>query len=86
MKAFTRALCLAFAMIGMLGVVGCGPDNEAEGTKASKSLGDPGAPKEGTTKIVTPPKSSQDRAAMGPQGSINAQSKQGAAASDKKKE
>ncbi len=85
MKAFTRALCLAFAMIGMLGVVGCGPDNEAEGTKASQKLGDPGAPKEGTTKIVTPPKSNQDRAAMGPQGSITAQSKQ-APAADKKKE
>jgi hypothetical protein len=84
-KAFTRALCLAFAMIGMLGVVGCGPDNEAEGTKASQKLGDPGAPAAGSTKVVTPPKSNQDRAALGPQGSINSQSKQGAAASAKKK-
>ena len=43
MKAFTHVLCSAFLTIGLLGVVGCGPDNEAEGTKASKSLGDPGA-------------------------------------------
>ena len=48
MKALTRALCLAFVMVGMLGVTGCGPDNEAEGLKASSKLGDPGKPAEGS--------------------------------------
>jgi hypothetical protein len=75
-KAITRAFCLVFVAISMLGVAGCGPDNEAEGTKAGQKLGDPGKPAEGTTKLVAPPKTSADRAALGPQGSINAQSKQ----------
>jgi hypothetical protein len=43
-KAFIRAFCLALVTVGMLGVTGCGPDNETEGQKLGKSLGDPGAP------------------------------------------
>jgi hypothetical protein len=74
-KAFTRALCLATVMMGMLGVIGCGPDNEAEGKKASAALGDPGPAKEGTGKTITVPKNNADRANMGPQGSITEQGK-----------
>jgi len=29
--------------LGMLGVVGCGPDNETEADKLAKTAGDPGA-------------------------------------------
>jgi hypothetical protein len=43
-KAFTRSACLALAIVGMLGVSGCGPDNETEGQKLSKDMGDPGPP------------------------------------------
>jgi hypothetical protein len=60
----------------MLGVTGCGPDNEAEGQKASTKLGDPGKAAEGSTKDFTPPSRNEDRAAMGPQGSILQQGKQ----------
>jgi hypothetical protein len=43
-KAFTRSACLALAIVGMLGVSGCGPDNETEGQKLTKDMGDPGPP------------------------------------------
>jgi len=71
-KAFTRVLCLAFVVVGMLGVAGCGPDNEAEGQKANAKLGDPGKMNEGTGKTVAPPpKTNEERGARGAQGSIN---------------
>jgi hypothetical protein len=62
-KAFSRKMGLAFVTIGMLGVTGCGADNESEGAKANANLGkatapDPNAlPKE---KIV-PPKTNNER-------------------------
>jgi len=43
-KALTRGLGLGVVTLGMLGVTGCGPDNEAEGQKLAKTAGDPGAP------------------------------------------
>jgi hypothetical protein len=61
-KAFTRRSCLAFAsvgILGILGVAGCGPDNEAEGQKLNKSLGDPGKP-EPNQKVETPVTKSQE--------------------------
>jgi hypothetical protein len=62
-KAFTRKLCLAFVTMGMLGVTGCGPDNEAEGQKASAKLGDPGKadPKSLPETKIVPPKSNAER-------------------------
>jgi len=88
-KAFTRALCVAFVMMGMLGVMGCGPDNESEGAKASQKLGDPGKPVNEPTeaqKAVTLPRTNAERSKMGPQGSILQQSKAATApAADKKK-
>lgn len=87
MKALTRALCLAFVMVGMLGVTGCGPDNEAEGLKASSNLGDPGKPAEGSgAPIDLTPSTNADRAKKGPSGSILMQGKNAAkpAAADKK--
>jgi hypothetical protein len=71
-KAFSRKLCLAFVTIGMLGVTGCGPDNEAEGQKLSSKLGDPGKPdpKSLPDKPIVQPKSNADRTnMMKPQGS-----------------
>ena len=84
MKVFTRALCSATVMVGTLGVMGCGPDNEAEGTKASKSLGDSGPAKEGSGKAVVVPKTNADRASLGAQGSITQQGKQSTPAPEKK--
>jgi len=43
-KAFTRSVCLGLAIVGMMGVSGCGPDNETEGQKLTKDMGDPGPP------------------------------------------
>jgi hypothetical protein len=43
-KFLTRGLVLFVLSLGMLVVVGCGNDNEAEGEKLAKTAGDPGAP------------------------------------------
>ena len=71
MKAFIRALCSASVMVGMLGVAGCGPDNESEGQKANAKLGDAGKPTGEASKVQAPPATSADRAALGPQGTVN---------------
>ncbi len=61
MKAFIRAFCFALAIVGFVGVTGCGPDNEAEGQKLGKSLGDPGAPDPKVKKeTVAPPQTEMD--------------------------
>jgi hypothetical protein len=65
-------------MLGMVGVVGCGSDNAAEGAAASKKLGEPGTPdpKGMPSQTITPPSSETDRATQeGPGGSILQQSK-----------
>jgi hypothetical protein len=54
-KALIRAFCLALVTVGTLGLAGCGPDNEAEGQKLGKTLGDAGAPAPGTKSEVTQP-------------------------------
>jgi len=41
-KSFTRGLGLALLILGMLGVTGCGPDNDTEALKAQKVEKDPG--------------------------------------------
>jgi hypothetical protein len=41
-KAFTRGLCAAVVSVGMVGVAGCGTDNEAEGQKLGQAAGNPG--------------------------------------------
>ena len=41
MKVFNRRLFSALVTVGMLGVVGCGPDNEAEGQKLARQAGRP---------------------------------------------
>jgi hypothetical protein len=53
-KALIRAFCLALMTVGLLGLAGCGPDNEAEGQKVGKTLGDPGAPAAGTKTEADP--------------------------------
>ena len=42
MKSYTRGLAWTLVTLGMLGVTGCGPDNETEGQKAAKAEKDPG--------------------------------------------
>jgi hypothetical protein len=61
-KAIIRTLCVAFAMMGMLSVTGCGPDNESEGMQAGKKLGDAGKAAEGSTTDKTFPVTSLDNA------------------------
>jgi hypothetical protein len=42
-KAFTRGLCWALVSLSLIGMTGCGSDNESEAEKLSKEMGDPGA-------------------------------------------
>jgi len=69
-KAFIRSFCLALVTVGVLGVTGCGPDNETEAQKLAPKIGDPGKPAAGTTtdKPVAQPKTNAERAGRGPQG------------------
>jgi len=64
---------MAFVAMGILGVTGCGPDNESEGKNAAAKEKDPGKPAAGSLpdKIVTQPKDNAGRAAMGPTGTVN---------------
>jgi len=72
-KAFNRRLFGAFVIVGMLGFAGCGPDNETEGSKLATKAGDPGKPAEGSIpkEKTTSPANDKERAARGPQGTIN---------------
>ncbi len=44
MKWFMRGLSASLLCVGMLGVLGCGPDNESEADRLAKTIGDPGKP------------------------------------------
>ena len=55
MKAFTRGLCAAVVGMGLIGVAGCGPDNESEGEKLGKAAGNPGAENPNATKVEAKP-------------------------------
>jgi hypothetical protein len=78
-KAFNRSLFASLVVVGMLGFVGCGPDNESEGQKLSTKIGDPGkmnpdaVPKE----TVAPPRTSAERAQRGPTGTQDQMKKSG---------
>jgi hypothetical protein len=41
-NSFTRGLGLVVFALAMLGITGCGADNETEADKLSKGMGDPG--------------------------------------------
>jgi hypothetical protein len=43
-KWFMRGLSVPLLCVGLLGVLGCGPDNETEANRLAKSIGDPGKP------------------------------------------
>jgi hypothetical protein len=43
-KSIIRGLAVLVFCLGTFGVLGCGPDNETEGTGLAKSIGDPGKP------------------------------------------
>jgi len=43
-KWFMRGLSAPLLCLGMLGVLGCGADNETEADKLAKTAGDPGKP------------------------------------------
>ena len=83
MKAFTRSACLALAIVGMFGISGCGPDNESEGQKLTKEMGDPGPPGV-VPKIEQKPVTSQLDHFNQTQGAVNAQKKGGGAPTPKK--
>jgi hypothetical protein len=69
-KAFNRRLFSALVTMGMLGVTGCGADNEAEGEKLAKKEPDPGKPAAGSTpeKPAFQPKTNAERPLQGPTG------------------
>jgi hypothetical protein len=45
---------LAFAILGMVALTGCGPDNESDAQKLAKDAGSPGAANP-NSKVETPP-------------------------------
>jgi hypothetical protein len=60
-KFITRGLGLSILSLGILFMVGCGADNEAEGEKLAKTAGDPGAPDpKATGKVGAPPTSQEE--------------------------
>ncbi|MGO9470908.1 MAG: hypothetical protein ACLQIB_13840 [Isosphaeraceae bacterium] len=44
MKWFIRGLSASLLCVGIVGVLGCGPDNDTEANRLAKSIGDPGKP------------------------------------------
>jgi hypothetical protein len=58
-KWFTSGLGVLVVAIGLGGVPGCGVDNEADATKASSDLKDPGAPAK-TAEAIPVPKTMED--------------------------
>jgi len=86
-KVFIRALCIAFAFIGMLGLTGCGPDNETEGARLAKEAGAPGAENPNATKVEAKPVNSQLEHYQNSQNALKAQQglKKGADATPPKK-
>jgi len=43
-KWFMRGLSAPLLCVGMLGMLGCGTDNDTEADRLAKTIGDPGAP------------------------------------------
>ena len=86
MKAFTLMLCFAFVTMGLLGVTGCGADNESEGAKASKKLGDPGKADLSEVKPAGDgPKTNSERTAPSNSGGDSYKNKVGGGAAKTKK-
>ncbi|MGO9468339.1 MAG: hypothetical protein ACLQIB_13830 [Isosphaeraceae bacterium] len=62
MKWFMRGLSASLLCVGMLGVLGCGPDNETEANRGT-AIGDPGKPDpKGMPATIEPPPKSQAEA------------------------
>jgi len=62
-KWFMRGLTVPLLCVGMLGVLGCGTDNQTEADKLAKSIGDPGKPDpKGMPAAIEPPPKSQAEA------------------------
>jgi hypothetical protein len=62
--AFNRRLFSAIAVLGLVGVAGCGGDNDADSKKLGTNAGDPGPanPDSKPAVQVAPPTSQADRA------------------------
>ena len=54
-KSYIRGLAGAFVVAGMLGVMGCGPDNESDASKVSAEKKDPGPVNPNAIKKDIPP-------------------------------
>ncbi len=60
MNWFMRGLSASLLCVSMLGVLGCGPDNETEANRLAKTIGDPGKPDaKGVPAAIEPPPKSQ---------------------------
>jgi len=58
-----RGVIASLLCAGILGVLGCGPDNETEGDRLKKTIGDPGKPDpKGVPATVEPPPKNQAEA------------------------
>jgi len=54
-NSFTRGLSIALCCVGLLGVTGCGADNETEGEKLANAAGDPGPPNPNSKPVTISP-------------------------------
>jgi len=60
-KWFMRGLSAPLLCVGLLGVLGCGPDNDTEADRLAKSIGDPGKPDpKGLPTTSQPPAKTQE--------------------------
>ncbi len=55
MKSYIRGLAGAFVVVGMLGVVGCGADNESDAAKVAGEKQDAGPVNPDAKKVNIPP-------------------------------
>ena len=63
MKWFMRGLSASLLFMGILGVLGCGTDNQTEADRLAKTIGDPGKPDpKGVPATVEPPAKDPARA------------------------
>jgi len=71
-RSFTRGLGVALFSLGLLGVIGCGTENEGEAARLAKTAGDPGAPNpKAKADDLPPPKTQEEQA----QRQLDAQNK-----------
>jgi hypothetical protein len=79
-KSYIRVLASTFALVGILGTVGCSPDNESEASKAAAGVKDPGPANPDAIKVPDKPQPKSQKEFFQNQPDPRAQNPQGAPA------